>query len=505
MINWWDWDNANSTVVADIRGGHDGIYQNGASAVSGFICNSLILDGVDDYLLIADHDDLTFSDGISDKAFSIEAWIYLENGSTSHIFNKGGYNSREYNFRITGTLPGHLAFAIYDDRRPTGGNSNAIGLRSVRKFDTDLDTWIHVAVTYDGTAKSSGMKLYRNGVALPTYVLVGTDSLGTNYQTMQNQSEGATIGRFHTDFNRFYKGQIDELSLYDRALTPAEISSIYSAGNNGKCSDPTLDNDTTECHGLIPPPSPPCNLKASFSFNNECLGEKTVLSNTSVPYGTNWQWKISDGSSFIGVSDTVYEFKTVGNYQVTLITSIDSITNCVDSVVKELIIIDTPTVDLGFDTIICKGKRICYEYDENDITYFWNDSIENDTFCIKSGGLYKVAAQNTCGFKTDSILVEIEDCSCNLFYPNTITPNDDELNDQFEFVTQCPDIESFTIFIYNRWGHELFTSNDINFKWPESNDQVLPDGMYVFRFELNYLEKNDLHTIKKIDRLYVLK
>ncbi|MEY4489589.1 MAG: hypothetical protein RIQ79_2097 [Verrucomicrobiota bacterium] len=84
-----------------------------------------------------------------------------------------------------------------------------------------FDAWNHVALTYDG----AGRTLYVNGVFAgsgPAPAILPDDT-------------GAAIGEIAHDFNSSsFSGQIDEVSLYARALTEGEISEIYRAGSGGK-------------------------------------------------------------------------------------------------------------------------------------------------------------------------------------------------------------------------------------------------------------------------------
>lgn len=65
------------------------------------------------------------------------------------------------------------------------------------------------------------------------------------------------------------------------------------------------------------------------------------------------------------------------------------------------------------------------------------------------------------------------------FIPNTFTPNNDGIND--EFVVSLTNLSSFTIKIFNRWGAEIFRSQDIfdNWKGLQNNEQ-LPTGTYFY-------------------------
>jgi gliding motility-associated-like protein len=50
-----------------------------------------------------------------------------------------------------------------------------------------------------------------------------------------------------------------------------------------------------------------------------------------------------------------------------------------------------------------------------------------------------------------------------LAIPNAFTPNGDGLNDFF--IIRSPYVDQFALRIYNRWGQEVFATNDINIGW----------------------------------------
>jgi RHS repeat-associated protein len=87
-------------------------------------------------------------------------------------------------------------------------------------------SWTHVAVTYDRT--SGQAKISINGV------VQGTASVGTNLLTT---ARDFYLGQVAPS-TAYYPGQLDEVSLYTRPLSTAEIQSIYSAGSAGKCITP---------------------------------------------------------------------------------------------------------------------------------------------------------------------------------------------------------------------------------------------------------------------------
>lgn len=66
----------------------------------------------------------------------------------------------------------------------------------------------------------------------------------------------------------------------------------------------------------------------------------------------------------------------------------------------------------------------------------------------------------------------------NLFIPNVFTPNGDGLNDYFRlFTTPCNFV---SVSIYNRWGMQIFSSSNPNFRWDGYfNSRAVPEGVYI--------------------------
>jgi hypothetical protein len=89
----------------------------------------------------------------------------------------------------------------------------------------DLNTWVHLACTYDGSA----WRLFRNG----TQVSSTTATTGAI-----PVPEDWAIGSSKNCTDRFFHGSIDEVRLYDRALSAAEIA-ILGAGNQPAVSTTT--------------------------------------------------------------------------------------------------------------------------------------------------------------------------------------------------------------------------------------------------------------------------
>jgi gliding motility-associated-like protein len=135
--------------------------------------------------------------------------------------------------------------------------------------------------------------------------------------------------------------------------------------------------------------------------------------------------------------------------------------------------------DLGDDTIICYGEQIVKSFQYPKHSYFWNNGLTDSVQFIIKPGIYGVSIFTPEGCESyDEFVVSI--CEGQLFIPNAFTPNSgDELNNKF--IIKGEDIRKFTINIYDRWGKEVFQSNDLNNSWDGLiNGQDAASGIYSY-------------------------
>lgn len=186
----------------------------------------------------------------------------------------------------------------------------------------------------------------------------------------------------------------------------------------------------------------------------------------TLPGGTDYRWNTADTTPAIRV--------TKGGIYVCSFTI-----HCISYEYRFRVLpypkLDTVVQSLH-DTIVCTDAPLLIgkEYDYR-LKYRWNTG--DTTCCIQpqKTGTYAVTVSDECGSVTDSAHVMMKDCTNCLFVPNAFTPNKDGLNDYFGVISSC-DIIRFTMRIYNRWGQEIFTTNDINARW---------NGMYKADFAIS--------------------
>jgi hypothetical protein len=210
LVGYWNLNEKSGNVAKDSSGyDNDGTLYNGSMICSGGDCptwtdgkfgGALGLDGVNDYVEVKHSPSL----GIT-GAITVEAWVKpasLDGWKT--ILSK--WNPKSYWF---GCNSGQCGIFISSD------GSNEVGLLASSVLTTN--TWHHVVGTYDSI--TGEMKVYVDG-SLDN----STITTGKIYGGISDLWIGANIGASGQNFN----GSIDEVRIYNRALSAEEILSLYN-------------------------------------------------------------------------------------------------------------------------------------------------------------------------------------------------------------------------------------------------------------------------------------
>ncbi len=187
----------NYPTVVDNTGNHDGIAQQytGDLHIEGKINGALTFNGTSDYIDVGEV--------IGTGAYTKLAWVKRANGVNL------------YNNMISSDVSSHLFWAPYHQEFKLTAGHNTTWYIVQDSVPLDVDVWYHVAVTFDPAVDSGTMVLYKNGVEVDRATDVPT----------QNPSNATYIGRYLTGY--YFKGSIDEVMVFSRALTEEEFGTLY--------------------------------------------------------------------------------------------------------------------------------------------------------------------------------------------------------------------------------------------------------------------------------------
>jgi len=167
-------------------------------------------DGTNDCLTAKNDASLSFE---KTDPFSIEAWVrFQDTGLDKCIASR---SSGGVGIQLSKTASNKLNFYMSSD-----GDMEWAVVQS--SGSVSLGAWHHVVATYNGSGSHTGMKLYLDGSPMAT--TGSTSGLGSILV-----SEPWRFGQLGTSTGINVQGLMDEIVLYDKVLTPAEVASRFSA------------------------------------------------------------------------------------------------------------------------------------------------------------------------------------------------------------------------------------------------------------------------------------
>lgn len=263
-----------------------------------------------------------------------------------------------------------------------------------------------------------------------------------------------------------------------------------------------------------------------FSNNNSaCVGQTVNFNNASL-YGSSFEWNFGDGNNSDSQNPS-NTFLQPGNYLITLITSnscgsdstagnikidgfmaIDSIAICsgdsslifglyqhdagvyseifttpsgCDSIFRTTLSLNLPPqLNLPDSVEICHGSEYTIVAGScSDCEYSWSDGSVSNSITVNLEGVYQVTVSKGACSVADSVKVK----TCDLFLPNVFTPNKDNVNENFDPV-YTGTLNSYHVLIFNRWGQQLYESNDVKKGWDGTFEgRNCPCGVYYYIVE----------------------
>jgi hypothetical protein len=257
MVGWWSGDGH----PFDLVGSNNGTLQGAATYAAGKVGNALSFDGSSGtYVSIPQSANLPVR---GTNSFTIDAWVKNADGSMFNVFAFRPSNPIEnLQFFIDATqtsiwVPEHMLAQI--------------------NHNVDSTKWNHFAYVRDGNT----WRFYVNGVQVGPDIFDAVD-LGNPTSTQNIGGPGCACGQWAN-------GQIDEVEIFNRALSGKEIAAIHAAGSAGKCR---------------PCFTPPSNLVSWWKGENNA-NDSADKNHGTVHGATFAAGKVGQAFSFDGEDDYV--------------------------------------------------------------------------------------------------------------------------------------------------------------------------------------------------------
>lgn len=145
----------------------------------------------------------------------------------------------------------------------------------------------------------------------------------------------------------------------------------------------------------------------------------------------------------------------------------------------------SPVPELQSDTVLCLEEEgpVWLDVSQPDVAYTWSDGSTGPGILLSSEGLYTVTLTLLSNGCQDSASITLTDfCQQDsVYFPSAFTPDDDSVNDDFGGYSEA--VGSYQLVVFNRWGIEVFRSDDLGRRWDGrlESGELAPGGLYGFR------------------------
>jgi Concanavalin A-like lectin/glucanases superfamily len=256
MVSWWPGDKNSD----DIQGGNVGVLVDEIPADTdaffaspGKVGDAFTFDGTGEtYVRVPN---IPANGNLEVQTVTIDAWVKAaaSPGESRAIAAKGAQNCDAASYALYTAnntfAPGNaggLQFYVWNG--VSGAFSPSVGPAAIWNGE-----WRHVAGSFDGTT----VRLFVDGLEIGT----GTSATGFTIDYGLSTTDDFGIGEYLGTCSLPFKGQIDEVEVFNRALASTEIAAIHAAGPSGKCNveiDVVPGSDRNLIHlgfgGIVPVP-----------------------------------------------------------------------------------------------------------------------------------------------------------------------------------------------------------------------------------------------------------
>ncbi len=225
-----------------------------------------------------------------------------------------------------------------------------------------------------------------------------------------------------------------------------------------------------------------------FTHDSVCYGDVTHFEITNQSNIDNVYWDFGDGTSSNLMSPT-HAYANPGTFKVRMTETFNG-KDFADSAM--VTIYQNPVVALGDTILVYSGSSVKLHAGGGFMQYQWSTGSADSIITVESGGNYGVTIKDFhCCTSTDTVFVNV----FKFYVPSAFAP--EGVNNIFKAISMYKEI-SFEMHIYNRWGQQVFESNDIDKGWDGNmGGQKCGPGTYAWVVFVDFLG-NDIITNGKI-------
>lgn len=337
-----------------------------------------------------------------------------------------------------------------------------------------------------------------SGLAPGNYTVTITDDVGADTTAVITITEPAVLDVNINSINPICVGDnIDLITTTSGGTTPytynwssgpttanINVAPITTTSYSVTVTD---DNGCTDNDDITVNVNPLPVIDFNSDIQNGCSPLCPTFTNNTLDV-VSFEWSFGDGQQNTSIQNPNHCYNNAGLYDVSL--EVTNSNGCVNTttLIDYINVVASPNAEFSANNQAVQSEFYFTNLSIGASGYLWNfgdgttSTEENPFHNYEESGNYTITliAMNAIGCN-DTVSYTIQVLPQFFFYiPNSFTPNDNELNSFF--YPKGSGVVAYEMTIFNRWGQEIFFTNDLSKWWDgKDNGKDAPQGVYAYR------------------------
>jgi gliding motility-associated-like protein len=332
-----------------------------------------------------------------------------------------------------------------------------------------IGSYTYNSIDYNGCSSQGSVDLSANNYAL--------EISGPNVACYQSNVE--LTSTFNGDSNLEFNWVPLNVSSSELSLeATSDIMITLNAISENNCA-----YHAEHFVDVIEPMSLSIDLDENIYCQGECISPEILELNDP----SQVSWSIDGMPTEIPICNAA-----VGDHE--LSASVSFAQNCVQEVEYSGIIqVEAPPIISLTTNVNYEDEVLEYfvSVEENsEVAVFVNDIFYSNELSgtlqlyLNENITIKAIALSNLGCTSVAVVENNIEMNPTFYIPNVFSPNDDGINDVWKVIGSTNNLRLFSCSIFNRWGQEVFSSNDINDVWTGGyKEYYCPDGVYFYQIK----------------------
>lgn len=229
--------------------------------------------------------------------------------------------------------------------------------------------------------------------------------------------------------------------------------------------NPTATLTESIVYSLIVTNPQGCSVSQTVTIDINAVSTSVELQDAAICPGETYTFDAGSFADYLWTDGSSGQFHTVGTPGTYSVTVTDAVNGCNATASAVITALPEPTPAILGEPTFVTGQTTTLQADTDYASYLWSTGETSASINAGTAGTYSLTVTNSDGCSGSTAINVTEIIVAPFKIPTAFSPNDDNVNDGFMVIANSQNISAVEMTVYNRWGQEMFFSDDLNKSW----------------------------------------